>query len=138
MRKVAVLVGGVIGFFVGSWAGRGPYEGLQQRLRGLRGQSDLPRTVQDLSRSASAAVQSAAAQGKGVAGSATDAARQTARDAGEAISDAGERLGEGVAGTGGRAADAVDEETDRAMRGAQHAADALGTTTADDDTPSSG
>lgn len=56
MKKLAFLVGLGIGFMLGSRAGTGPYEGLEEKVRSFRGRADVDSAVENAKAAASSQV----------------------------------------------------------------------------------
>jgi hypothetical protein len=59
MRKLTFVVGAGVGFVLGSRAGKGPYEQLEARVRGVANRPDVQKTVGDLTSTAKDQVSSA-------------------------------------------------------------------------------
>ncbi len=54
MKKLVLFVGVGIGFIVGSWAGRGPYERLKSAVRDVKRRRQVQSTLQSAAESAAA------------------------------------------------------------------------------------
>jgi hypothetical protein len=108
MKKVVVLSAGAIGFLLGSRAGRGPYEQLEQWVRQVAKRPEVRQVTDQLSASASQVSGTAAQTASSVANQAAGAvshATQSAADtvahnidkagkqASETVDDAAARLG---------------------------------------------
>jgi hypothetical protein len=87
MKRIALVIGGIVGFLLGSYAGRGPYDRLKARARQLRGRPEVQRVADQVTESA---------------GQLSEAATATA-------SKAADRASEATAGAVGSVADRVTE-----------------------------
>jgi hypothetical protein len=52
MKKIALLLGGIAGFLLGSYAGRGPYERVEAWARQLRRRPEVERVADQVTESA--------------------------------------------------------------------------------------
>jgi hypothetical protein len=83
MKKIALLLGGITGFLLGSYAGRGPYERMQAWVRQLRGRPEVQRVADQVTESAGQLSDVAT----GTASKAADRASEAAADAVESVAD---------------------------------------------------
>jgi hypothetical protein len=52
MRKITLVIGGIAGFLLGSYAGRGPYERVEKWAHQLRGRPEVQRVADQVTESA--------------------------------------------------------------------------------------
>ena len=83
MKKIALLLGGIAGFLLGSYVGRGPYERVQARVRQLRGRPEVQRVADQVTESAEQLGDVAS----GTASKAADRASEATADAVGSIAD---------------------------------------------------
>ncbi|HUC13511.1 MAG TPA: hypothetical protein VMS00_03575 [Acidimicrobiales bacterium] len=83
MKKIALLLGGISGFLLGSYAGRGPYERLEAWARQLRGRPEVQRVADQVTESAVQLSDVAT----GTASKAADRASEAAADAVGSVTD---------------------------------------------------
>ncbi|MGD0808718.1 MAG: hypothetical protein ABSA91_03310 [Acidimicrobiales bacterium] len=83
MRKIALLLGGIAGFLLGSYAGRGPYERVAALARQLRGRPEVQRVADQVTESAGQLSDVAT----GTASKAADRASEAAVDVVESVAD---------------------------------------------------
>ena len=95
MRKLSLLAGGIAGFMLGSYAGRGPFERVQAWARQLSNRPEVQRVADQVTESA-AQVSDAAT---GTASKAADRASKAADRAAEATAGAVSSVGDRVTGT---------------------------------------
>ncbi len=89
MKKIALLLGGITGFLLGSYAGRGPYEHVEAWARQLRGRPEVQRVADQVTESAG--------QFSDVAtGAASDAADRASQAAADAVGSVADRVTEAV------------------------------------------
>jgi hypothetical protein len=96
MKKLSLLIGGTIGFLLGSRAGRGPYEQVENWARQMSGRPQVQRVTNQVSESArrigdvttdtaSTAADRAAEATADAVSTATDRVTKTVEDVGERI-----------------------------------------------------
>jgi hypothetical protein len=98
VRKITLLVGGIAGFLIGSYAGRGPYERVEAWARQLRGRPEVQRVADQVTESAEQLSDVAT----GTASKAADRASEVAADAvGQVADRVTETVGHVTNGRGG-------------------------------------
>jgi hypothetical protein len=104
MWKLPLVIGGAVGFVLGSRAGRGPYEQLEKRARRLVGQPQVQRVADQVGESAKYITDQVTESAKQVADAGTDvvsmAADRAAVATSEAINTVADRATEIVAKVG--------------------------------------
>jgi hypothetical protein len=88
MRKLSFVIGGAVGFVLGSRAGRGPYEQLEKRARRLSGRPHVQRVADQVGESATYVRDQVAESAKQVGDASTDAVAMAADRAAVATSEA--------------------------------------------------
>lgn len=83
MKKIALLLGGIAGFLLGSYAGRGPYERVEAWARQLRGRPEVQRVADQVTESAGQLSDVTT----GTASKAADRASEAAADAVGSVAD---------------------------------------------------
>jgi hypothetical protein len=83
MKRIALVLGGIAGFLLGSYAGRGPYERLKAWARQLRGRPEVQRVSDQVTESAGQLSEVATA----TASRAADRASEAAADAVGSVAD---------------------------------------------------
>ena len=83
MKKIALLLSGIAGFLLGSYAGRGPYERVEAWARQLRGRPEVQRVADQVTASAGELSDVAT----GTVSNAADRAAETAADAVGSVTD---------------------------------------------------
>jgi len=98
MKRAALLLGGIAGFLLGSYAGRGPYERVEAWARRLRGRPEVQRVADQVTESAGQLSDVAT----GTAFKAADRASEAAVGAVESVADrVAETVGHATNGHGG-------------------------------------
>ncbi len=77
MKKITLVIGGVAGFLLGSYAGRGPYERVEQWARKLRGRPEVQRVADQVTESAGQLSDVATSTASKAADHAAEAASET-------------------------------------------------------------
>ncbi len=88
MWKLPLVIGGAVGFVLGSRAGRGPYEQLEQRVRRLTGQPEVQRVAAQVGESAKYVTDQVSESAKRVGDAGTSVVSIAAARAAVATSDA--------------------------------------------------
>ena len=77
MKKITLVIGGIAGFLLGSYAGRGPYERVERWARQLRGRPEVQRVADQVTESAGQLSDVATSTASKAADHAADAASET-------------------------------------------------------------
>jgi gas vesicle protein len=105
MKKLTFVVGAAIGFVLGSRAGRGPYEGLENRARQLRGRPQVQRVTDQVGESAAQIADQVTESSKRVGDAAADLVSTAAERVSTATSEAAATVADRATDVAGRLAD---------------------------------
>jgi len=89
LKKIALLLGGIAGFLLGSYAGRGPYERVEAWARQVRGRPEVQRAADQVAESAGQLSDVAT-------GAAAKAAERASESAADAVGSVADRVAETV------------------------------------------
>jgi cob(I)alamin adenosyltransferase len=89
MKRITLLLGGIVGFLLGSYAGRGPYESLEGRARRLRRRPEVKRVADQVN-------ESVVQLGDVATSTASKAADRASHATAEAVESAADRVSETV------------------------------------------
>ncbi len=110
MWKLPLVIGGAIGFVLGSRAGRGPYEQLEQRVRRLTGQPDVQRVAAQVGESAKYVTDQVTESAKRVGDAGTDVVSMAAARAAVATSEAASTVADRATEIVGKFGDQLDND----------------------------
>jgi hypothetical protein len=104
MKKLIFLVGGIAGFMLGSYAGRGPFERVAEWSRQLAGRPQVQRVADQVS-------ESAAELGNAATASASKAADRAASATAEVVGNAADRASDTMIDLGDRRQAALSSQS---------------------------
>jgi ElaB/YqjD/DUF883 family membrane-anchored ribosome-binding protein len=96
MRKMSLLLGGAVGFVLGSRAGRGPYEQLEQLVRRATNQPGMQRLAHQAKRSTSDVADTASAAVSSLGDHAQSTINKATSSAGAAVDHAASKVEQAV------------------------------------------